>query len=179
MKNLISIILVLFIISCGENKKEVNKLKVKEMGTTSFTTWKKSVEGIQKLSDFEKEKLQSVLDKINKQDFEKVINKSPIEDIKGRFFALVYSEGEVVTTTINYFEFSEIQFKRTCLKMEYDKSTFFDITIDQVLNYSDFKLNSKNGLSYSGFLILTNITNDNELVSTMSDIPETIDKYLN
>lgn len=171
-------ILMFFVISCGKNKKEVKNLNTKEMEPISFTVWKESLENIQNLTDFQKKNLQYFFDKVNNQTFEKIIKSTPIKDIEDRFFVLVYSEDETVVMTLNYFMVNKIFFKRVSLKIEYGKITLSENIVYQPLNYSDFKSISENEFEYSGFLFLTEIAENNELISTINKVSETFDKYL-
>ena len=119
---------------------------------------------------------------IHEKDFKKVLQMSSnIEREYDEFFVLVHSEGEIVSSNLSFFKFNKNKFIRSSLKMEYGKSDFSEITRNQSLKISDFNnLSKENKFESSGFLILTKITKGQKLSSFfISNIPETVEKYLN
>ena len=177
MKNLILITLVLFVTNCNKTKQQILK-----DNKVSFTSWKKSIKNINGLNDFQRENLKLILNDIHEKDFKKVLQMSSnIEREYDEFFVLVHSEGEIVSSNLSFFKFNKNKFIRSSLKMEYGKSDFSEITRNQSLKISDFNnLSKENKFESSGFLILTKITKGQKLSSFfISNIPETVEKYLN
>lgn len=177
MKNLILIILVLFVTNCNKAKQQM----VKD-NKVSFTSWKKSIENINELNNFQRENLKLILKNIHEKDFKKVLKMSSvIEKEYDEFFVLTHSEGEIVSSNLSFFRFNKTKFSRSSLKLEYGKSDFSEMTRNQILKISDFNPPSmENKFEYSGFLIFTKISKNQKLSSLIiNDIPETIEKYLN
>lgn len=175
MKNFIFIIvLIIYNSSCVSVKATNNKL-LNKPDVISYSNWKKSVRSIAKLKSFDLINFDEIVKKISEEDFNR-LNNGSLNRNKKDFYLFSYTEGEIVSITLNFYKYNNINYERSSLVLEHGKITHNNIQTKINVNFNDF-ISNEDDLKASGFLTLTKFES-NKLVSKIYDITFKTDKYL-
>ena len=166
MKNLIIMLITLVFTTCpNSNNSRLNNSPVND--NITFIKWKKSVQSISKLTDFQRENLKTIINEISDKDFLRLVKLSPNTTNKcDCFFILSYSEGEITTSILRFYKLYKNRFYKSSLTLEYGEKTFSKMTKNQSLTIPSLN-NSSSEVKYksSGFVIASKINENKELTS--------------
>ncbi|MDG2194272.1 MAG: hypothetical protein P8K77_05365 [Polaribacter sp.] len=179
MRKLNLIICLLFLVSCGEGQNK--KVDKKSMNTNMMTyqLWKKSVVSTLKVTDFQREILESVIKDITSNQFNRLTGaENKIKEPIDSFFVFEYSEGEIVSYSLNYFIVGENNFLRRTIRFEYGESTLEEKEINKSITVNDFLKTQNEELVDSSEFILVTRNSDSKVLSSINHVNNFVEDLL-
>lgn len=171
MKKLFLLINIFFLVSCGESQNKTNMI--------SYNSWKESVLKTPNITDFQKETLNDVFDDISSETFERLTKKvNKIDEPLDSFLIFEYSEGEVVSFSLNFFVIGQSKSFRSTIRFEYGKAKIEDKMFKKSIKIEDYLKPTENKLVDSSDFIIITRNKKSEVKSLLNNASSSIEELL-